>query len=85
MGGAGGPRGAFAVDVEVDGGSQPELMRDVLDVFAREQVRVLAARSHARDAQARLYFTVEITDLNQLRRLLTLLGELTGVTQARRA
>ena len=85
VGGAGRPRGAFAVDVEVDGGSQPELMRDVLDVFAREQVRVLAARTHARDAQARLYFTVEIADLNQLRRLLTLIGELTGVTQARRA
>jgi GTP pyrophosphokinase len=78
-------RGAFPVDVEVDGGSQPELMRDVLDVFAREQVRVLAARTHARDARARLHFTVEVTDLNQLRRLLTLLGELAEVTQARRA
>ena len=78
-------RGAFAVDVEVDGGNQPELMRDVLDVFAREQVRVLAARTHARDAQARLYFTVEIADLSQLRRLLALIGELAGVTQARRA
>ncbi len=83
--GAQAARGAFAVDVEVDGGSQPELMRDVLDVFAREQVRVLAARSHARDARARLYFTVEIADLNQLRRLLTLVGDLSAVTQARRA
>ena len=60
-------------------------MRDVLDVFAREQVRVLAARTHTRDAQARLYFTLEIADLNQLRRLLTLIGELPSVTQARRA
>ncbi len=78
-------RGAFPVDIEVDGGSQPELMREVLDVFAREQVRVLAARTHARDAQARLYFTLEIADLNQLRRLLALIGELAEVTQARRA
>jgi GTP pyrophosphokinase len=78
-------RGAFPVDVEVDGGAQPELMRDVLDVFAREQVRILAARSHARDARARLYFTLEISDLSRLRRLLTLVGELPGVTQARRA
>jgi GTP pyrophosphokinase len=77
--------GAFPVDVEVDGGSQPELMRDVLDIFAREQVRILAARSHARDARARLYFTLEIGDLTQLRRLLALVGELPGVTQARRA
>jgi len=83
--GAQAARGAFPVDVEVDGGSQPELMRDVLDVFAREKVRVLAARTHTRDAHARLYFTVEISDLNQLRRLLTLTGELAGVTQARRA
>jgi GTP pyrophosphokinase len=71
--------------VEVDGGSQPELMRDVLDILAREQVRILAARSHARDARARLYFTLEIGDLTQLRRLLALVGELPGVTQARRA
>jgi GTP pyrophosphokinase len=78
-------RGTFPVDVEVDGGSQPELMRDVLDVFAREKVRVLAARTHTRDARVRLYFTVEISDLNQLRRLLALTGELAGVTQARRA
>jgi GTP pyrophosphokinase len=83
--GAQAARGAFAVDVEVDGGSRPELMRDVLDVFAREKVRVLAARSHTRDARARLYFTVEIADLNQLRRLLALVGELSGVAQARRA
>jgi GTP pyrophosphokinase len=60
-------------------------MRDVLDVFAREQVRVLAARTHSRDARARLHFTVEISDLNQLRRLLALIGELPAVTQTRRA
>jgi GTP pyrophosphokinase len=83
--GAQAAHGAFPVDVEVDGGSQPELMRDVLDIFAREQVRILAARSHVRDARARLYFTLEIGDLTQLRRLLALVGELPGVTQARRA
>jgi len=78
-------RGKFAVDVEVDGGSQDELLREVLDVFARQQVRVIAARAQSRDARARLYLTLEITDLAQLRKLLSQVAELPGVSEARRA
>jgi GTP pyrophosphokinase len=82
--GAQAARGSFAVDVQIDGGGQPELMREVLDVFAREQVRVVAARGQARDARARLYLTLEVSDLAQLRRLLAMVSELPAVSQARR-
>ena len=34
-------RGSLPVDVEVDAANRPELMRDVLDVFAREKVQCL--------------------------------------------
>ena len=76
--------GLFPVDVEVDATSRPELMRDVLDVFTREKVRVSAAHSQAREPDARILVTLEVTGLDQLGRLLTLLRELPGVTGARR-
>src|SRR5581483_5126728 len=74
----------FAVDVEILGGSQPTLMRDVLDVLSREKARVVSSSSHARDLSARIALTLEIDSLVQLERLLKLLRELPGVTRARR-
>ncbi len=77
-------KGQFQVDVEVDGTSHPSLLRDVLDVFSREKVRVAAATSQARDLDARIFFTLEVNGLEQVRRLLTLIVELPGVSSARR-
>ena len=82
--GADAAKGVFPVDIEVDATSRPELMRDVLDVFTREKVRVSAAHSQAREPDARLLATLEVAGLDQLRRLLALLRELPGVTGARR-
>jgi GTP pyrophosphokinase len=77
-------KGRFPVDVEVDSASHPSLLRDVLDVFSREKVRVAAATSQARDLDARMFFTLEVSGLEQLRRLLALIVDLPGVTSARR-
>jgi GTP pyrophosphokinase len=82
--GADAAKGVFPVDIEVDATSRPELMRDVLDVFTREKVRVSAAHSQAREPDARLLATLEVAGLDQLRRLLAMLRELPGVTGARR-
>jgi len=82
--GADAVHGVFPVDIEVDATSRPELMRDVLDVFTREKVRVSEARSQAREPDARVLVTLEVAGLDQLQRLLTLLRELPGVTAARR-
>jgi len=77
-------QGRFPVDLEVAGTSHPSLMRDILDLFTREKVRVAAATSLARDLEARMFFTLEVSGLDQVRRLLGLLGELRSVTSARR-
>jgi GTP pyrophosphokinase len=74
----------FPVDVEIDGTSEPRLMRDILDVFAREKVAVAAARSQARDPLARMFFTLEVADLGQLARLLGQVRDMPGVSSARR-
>jgi GTP pyrophosphokinase len=77
--------GSFPVDLEIEGyADDAAIMRNLLDVLAREKVRVLAARSTARQPGARLLFTVEIGGLDALRRLLALVRELPGVLSARR-
>ena len=77
-------QGRFAVDVEVDGSGDPGLMRDILDVLSREKVRVAAATSSARDLEARMFFTLEVNGLAQVRKLLAMIGELPGVISTRR-
>ena len=82
--GADAERGSFPVDVEVEGSSHPNLMSSLLDLLAREKVRVLAARTTTREPEARFQFTLEVGGLEPLRRLLAQVGELQGVVSARR-
>jgi GTP pyrophosphokinase len=74
----------FPVDIEVIAGIQPRLMRDILDVFTREKVRVASSVSHSQDLSARMGFTLEVEDLGQLGRLLAAVRDIAGVTSARR-
>jgi GTP pyrophosphokinase len=82
--GADAERGSFPVDVEVSAGGDAGVMRGLLDLFAREKVRVLAARTSGREPQMRLHFTLEIGGLGTLRGLLAQIHELPGVISAGR-
>jgi GTP pyrophosphokinase len=82
--GADAERGSFPVDVEVSAGGDAGLMHGLLDLLAREKVRVLAARTSGREPQMRLHFTLEIGGLGTLRSLLAQIHELPGVVSARR-
>ena len=77
-------QGRFLVDVEIDATAHPNLMRDVLDVFTREKVKVAATASQARDLQARMFFTLEVTGADQVRRVLSIVREVPAVNSARR-
>jgi GTP pyrophosphokinase len=77
-------QGRFLVDVEIDATTHPNLMRDVLDVFTREKVKVAATVSQARDLQARMLFTLEVTGADQVRRVLSIVREVPAVNSARR-
>ena len=74
----------FPVDIEVIGGGHAALMRDILDIFTREKVRVASSASHSQDLIAKMTFTLEVEGLPQLTRLLTSVRAISGVESARR-
>ncbi len=74
----------FPVDIEVITGSHPALMRDILDVFTREKVRVASSASTSQDLHAKMAFTLEVEGLPQLASLLASVRDITGVESARR-
>jgi GTP pyrophosphokinase len=77
-------RGRFAVDIEVEAASHPDPMREILETFSREKVRVTRAASYASDLRSRIAFTVEVNGLDQLARLLAMVTAMPGVFAARR-
>ncbi|MGO8753610.1 MAG: RelA/SpoT family protein, partial [Gallionellaceae bacterium] len=74
----------FSVDVEIVAHDRQGLLRDVGDLFARERVNVSRVESLSRDNQARMRFTLEITDRDQLKPLLALIRDVPGVISVRR-
>ncbi|MRD71724.1 bifunctional (p)ppGpp synthetase/guanosine-3',5'-bis(diphosphate) 3'-pyrophosphohydrolase [Rhodocyclus tenuis] len=81
----GGGGGVFAVDVVVDAQDRQGLLRDVSEVFSREKLNVTAVNTLSKQGAARMGFTVEIGDLPQLKRTLSLIRDVPGVVGARRA
>ena len=74
----------YAVDVEVTAYDRQGLLRDITDLFAREKINVSKVHSLAKDNQAKMHFSIEIADLEQLSRLLALLHHVPNVLSARR-
>jgi GTP pyrophosphokinase len=74
----------FPVDIEIDAIDRTGLLRDISEVLSRERINVTATKSSSSDLAARLRFTLEIRDLDQLRRVLEMLREVRGVTRALR-
>ena len=75
---------SFAVDVEVEAVARASLAREISDVLARDQIRVLAVRPATQGTQTRLRITLEVGDLGQLRRVLGHLRDVPGVARAGR-
>jgi GTP pyrophosphokinase len=78
------PKGSFPVDVAVQARERIDLLRDVSEVLAREQMRVSGLQSYARDGAATLLMTLEVASLDHLKRTLPLIEALHGVLSARR-
>jgi GTP pyrophosphokinase len=75
---------SFAVDVEIEAVSRPTLAREVSDVLARDQIRLLATRPTVHGTQTRLRITLEVGDLGHLRRVLAHLRDVPGVARVGR-
>ena len=72
----------FPVEIVVDAVDRTGLLRDISEVLSRERINVTATRSTSADLSARMRFTVEILDLDQLQRILALIREVRGVLGA---
>lgn len=72
------------VDIEVKAHDRQGLLRDISDLFAREKVNATKANTMSRNNLALMQFSIEISDLEQLSRLLALIQQVPNVTVARR-
>lgn len=74
----------FPVDIEVEAIDRQGLLRDISEVFSREKINVTAVNTLSKNMQARMFFTVEVRSLDQLKRALQLVEEVKGVLSAGR-
>ena len=74
----------FPVDVVVEAMDRTGLLRDVSEVFSREKINVTAVNTLSRNLQARMSFTLEVADLERLKRALLLVRDVHGVLSAGR-
>jgi len=76
--------GVFPVDVAVQAHDRQGLLRDVSEVFSRERINVTAVNTQSRQQAATMFFTVEVSDLDHLRRALAQIADVPGVFAAGR-
>ena len=74
----------YPVEVLVTAHDRSGLLRDVSEVFARENLNVVGVNSSAARGEARMLFTVEMPSAVHVRRVLGAVEEVKGVFSARR-
>src|SRR6266568_872298 len=74
----------YPVDIVVRGNDRQGLLRDVTETLARERTNVIAAKTQTRHNVASMHFTVEVEDIDQLRRALSAIEDVRGVFAAAR-
>jgi GTP pyrophosphokinase len=76
----------YVVDIAVEAYDRSGLLRDITVVLANEKINLngVNTATDERDGIARMSLTLEITDIGQLSRVLTKIGQLPNVVEARR-
>ncbi len=76
----------YPVNVRVEAYDRQGLIRDIAAVVADESINMSAANvvTHKKDHMATMLVTLEIADIDQLSRVLTRIGRLPNVVEARR-
>jgi GTP pyrophosphokinase len=74
----------FPVDVTVEALDRTGLLRDISEVLTRERINVTATATQTTAHVARMRFTLEIENIDQLERVLGFIRDLRGVISARR-
>jgi GTP pyrophosphokinase len=75
---------SYPVDISIKALDRHALLGDIAQVLSREKVNVIATQTQSRDATAILQFTVAISDVSQLRRILGLINSVPDVVSAER-
>ena len=80
--------GLYPIDVLVEAGDRPGLLRDITEVFAKEKVNVTGVNSQnvkgSGGAVAWMTFTVEVGNTGRLTQVLAQVAQIGGVRAARR-
>ncbi|AXT45311.1 MULTISPECIES: RelA/SpoT family protein [Chromobacterium] len=74
----------FPIDIEIIAMDRPGLLRDLSDVLSREKLNLIGVNTLSRDTRARMRFTVEVRQVQDISRVLSRMMELSGVQEARR-
>ena len=72
----------FPVDVIVEALDRTGLLRDISDVLTRERINVTATATQSASNMARMRFTLEVENLDQLKRVLGTIRDVKGVMSA---
>ncbi|MBI3367169.1 MAG: bifunctional (p)ppGpp synthetase/guanosine-3',5'-bis(diphosphate) 3'-pyrophosphohydrolase [Burkholderiales bacterium] len=80
---------AYPVDVLVEAGDRPGLLRDISEVFAKEKLNVIGVNTQTVSSStggrvAQMTFTVEVGDTTRLTTVLRQVAQVPGIRHARR-
>lgn len=75
---------AYPVDVLVQGADRPGMLRDVLDVFAREKMNISGVQTQTQRGASRTTLTVGVRNTRHLMQVLVQVGKVAGVARATR-
>lgn len=81
----GGSDALYPVDIVIEAQDRRGLLRDISEVLSREKINVTATNTQSRQGRARMAFTIEVSGLAQLARVLKLIGGIGGVERASRS
>ena len=76
----------YPVDIEIEAFDRPGLLRDITAVLANEKINLSAVNviTKKKEHKARVFATLEITNIDQLSRVLTIIAQLPNVVEAQR-
>jgi GTP pyrophosphokinase len=80
--------GGYPVDISIEAADRSGLLRDISEVFAKEKMNVIGVNTqsikHSHGEMAYMTFTVEISDSRKLDRVLSHVGEVSGIKTVKR-
>ena len=80
----GAKEGIYPTDLLVEASDRQGLLRDISDVLSKEKINVTAVKTLSKSGIARMAFTIELGNAEQLKRVIALVGEIVGVASVRR-